>query len=96
MVDKNNIVYLAAGHKLYAVRPDKSIKWTFEAGNRISTPAIGADGRIYFGAGEGYLYAVGRPVSSRHATRHHPALAGKLSDQGYRLLCRNFEEYLRG
>lgn len=64
VIDKNNTIYLAAGRKLYAVRPDKSIKWTFEAGNKISTPAIGADGRIYFGADDGYLYAVGRPVSA--------------------------------
>lgn len=64
VIDKNNIIYLGAGHKLYAVRPDKSIKWTFEAGNNISAPAIGADGKIYFGAEDGYLYAVGRPVSA--------------------------------
>ncbi len=75
MIDKNGTIYLGAGHKLYAVRPDKTIRWTFEAGNNISTPAIGANGTIYFGAGDGYLYAVGRPVS---ATGMQPSIINLL------------------
>lgn len=75
VIDKNGTIYLGAGHKLYAVRPDKTIRWTFEAGNNISTPAIGANGTIYFGAGDGYLYAVGRPVS---ATGMQPSIINLL------------------
>jgi outer membrane protein assembly factor BamB len=71
VIDKNDTIYLGAGHKLYAVRPDKTIRWTFEAGNKICTPAIGADGKIYFGAEDGYLYAVGRPAPAAYI---HPGI----------------------
>ena len=34
-------------------------KWAFNAGSKVdSSPAIGADGTIYFGADDGYVYAV--------------------------------------
>ena len=38
---------------------DGTEKWSFETGDGIeSSPAIGADGTIYFGSHDGYLYAV--------------------------------------
>jgi len=46
-------LYAAAinpGTTLHAIRPDGTEKWVFDAGARIySSPAIGADGTIYFG-----------------------------------------------
>ncbi len=46
-------------HSLYAIRPDGSLRWTFETDDRIrSSPSIGPDGTIYFGSFDGRLYAV--------------------------------------
>ena len=49
---------------LYAINPDGSLKWQFKTGHGIhaagifSSPAIGPDGTIYFGALDHYLYAL--------------------------------------
>ncbi|MEA2054154.1 MAG: PQQ-binding-like beta-propeller repeat protein [Candidatus Thermoplasmatota archaeon] len=45
------------GH-LYAINPDGTLKWKFEADWIISSPAIGKDGTIYVGCDDGYLYAI--------------------------------------
>jgi len=46
--------------KLWAVRPDRSIKWIFPARREIkSSPALEADGTIYFGCRDRKFYAVG-------------------------------------
>ena len=38
---------------------DGTQKWAFTTGTEIeSTPAIGADGIIYYGSGDGKLYAI--------------------------------------
>ncbi len=51
--------YAACGDdKLYAVHPDGSLKWTFEAGDAPYSPSVGADGSIYFGSKDRYLYAI--------------------------------------
>jgi outer membrane protein assembly factor BamB len=44
---------------LYALKPDGSRKWIFNAGREIkSSPGIGPDGTIYFGSRNHNLYAV--------------------------------------
>ena len=44
---------------LYAVSPNGTLNWRFQAGNSIaSSPAVGADGTIYFGCSDDYVYAV--------------------------------------
>jgi hypothetical protein len=44
---------------LYALRSSGSLKWTYETGNFIySSPAIGMDGTIYVGSGDGNLHAI--------------------------------------
>ncbi len=43
-------------HKLYAVKPDGTVKWTFSMGGMLSSPTVGTDGTIYFGGGTS-LYA---------------------------------------
>ena len=44
----------------YGVNPDGTKKWAFATGLYVySSPAIGADGTIYFDSGDGNLYAVG-------------------------------------
>ena len=46
-------------HRLHAIHPDGSPRWTFRTGDIIaSSPSIGADGTIYFGSLDGQLYAV--------------------------------------
>lgn len=44
---------------LYAVNPDSSLKWRFNAGGVVrSSPAVGADGTIYVGSYSNSLYAL--------------------------------------
>ncbi|WP_407543337.1 PQQ-binding-like beta-propeller repeat protein (plasmid) [Deinococcus radiomollis] len=52
------------GHKLSALRPDGTVKWTFTAGNDLGTPAIGADGTLYVGSRDSNLYAI-RPDGTK-------------------------------
>jgi len=43
----------------WAVNPNGTLKWVFETEDGVeSSPAIGADGTIYFGSYDGYLYSV--------------------------------------
>jgi len=44
---------------MFAIRPDGSLKWTFNTPDWIdSTAAIAADGTVYFGCWDGKLYAL--------------------------------------
>lgn len=55
------LVYFAAGSDLWAILHDGTVQWRFEAAEKIfSTPAIGFDGTLYFGAQDDHLYAVDR------------------------------------
>ena len=49
-------------HFITAVNPDGTVKWRFSTGwwdtQTQSSPALGADGRIYVGAQDGYFYAL--------------------------------------
>lgn len=60
-IDANGVIYFGTlGNHLYALNPNGTLKWEFEALNNIdSSPAIGPDGTIYFGSWDGYLYAIG-------------------------------------
>lgn len=45
--------------KLYALNPNGTLRWTYDAGSPIYSPvAIGADGRIYFGSDNNVMHAV--------------------------------------
>lgn len=47
------------GGRLFAIRPDGSLRWSFSTSDWIdSTPAIASDGTIYFGCWDGNLYAL--------------------------------------
>jgi len=49
---------------LYAINPDGTQKWQFFAGNAgASSPAVGADGTIYFGQNSGEFYALSPHVA---------------------------------
>ncbi|NHZ71933.1 MAG: PQQ-binding-like beta-propeller repeat protein, partial [Aquificales bacterium] len=48
VIGEDNTVYVGLGHHLYALNPDHSERWTFDAGNSVNTPFISADGKIYF------------------------------------------------
>ena len=43
---------------LYALNPDGSFKWSFQVVGAYSSPAIGADGAIYFGSDDKKFYAL--------------------------------------
>ncbi len=63
IIDKNGIIYFAGGRYLYAVNPEGTLKWKFEAesglGDFGSAPAIADDGTIYIGTKYGsYIQAV--------------------------------------
>lgn len=46
-------------HKLYAINPDGTLKWTYSTGGGVySSPAIGTDGTIYVGSRDHNLYAI--------------------------------------
>jgi outer membrane protein assembly factor BamB len=56
------VVYFASEDgKLYALSPQGAELWSYDIGHRfiMSSPAIGADGTIYFGDYDGNFYAVG-------------------------------------
>ncbi|MCX6810019.1 MAG: PQQ-binding-like beta-propeller repeat protein [Candidatus Berkelbacteria bacterium] len=63
LADKDGTSYFGAfDHKFYAIDKNGKLKWDFETGDRITeaSPAIGADGTIYFTSEDGYLYAIGK------------------------------------
>lgn len=63
MADKNGTSYFGSvDYKFYAINKDGKVKWSYETGGKImeASPAIGADGTIYFTSEDGYLYAVGK------------------------------------
>ena len=46
-------------HALYALNPDNTLQWSFATGGAItSSPAIDANGIIYFGSGDTRCYAI--------------------------------------
>jgi outer membrane protein assembly factor BamB len=58
-VDANGTAYVPAGSTLVAVSSDSSTKWIFTAAGSVSSPAIGADGRVYVADQSDTLYAIG-------------------------------------
>jgi len=97
VVGADGTIYLAMNEMFYAVNPDGTLKWPapfqrlYENEKSYSSPAIGADGTIYFGSegtsgqqrGIGYLYAVNPDgtgkwqytVPGERAVRASPAIA---------------------
>ncbi len=61
-IDDNGILYIGTYdlHKsFFAINKNGTEKWHFDAGDLVrSSPAIGSDGTIYFGADNGNLYAL--------------------------------------
>jgi outer membrane protein assembly factor BamB len=59
-LDRDGTIYIgSANGRLYALRPDGTVKWTFLTGAEIqSSPAIGRDGTIYFGSADRRVYAL--------------------------------------
>ena len=52
-------VYFAAGPHLWAVDGDGTVRWRYEAGDKIfSSPAVAEDGTVWFGAQDGRLYGL--------------------------------------
>jgi outer membrane protein assembly factor BamB len=63
-IGPDGTVYVGANNSnMYAVKPDGSLKWLYEADRELAgiwtTPALSADGSVlYFGANKGGVYAV--------------------------------------
>jgi outer membrane protein assembly factor BamB len=60
-------IYVGSGTRLYAINPDKSIKFSYNTVGKVTKPTIGGDGTIYITANVdpkfGYVYAI-RPDGS--------------------------------
>jgi outer membrane protein assembly factor BamB len=64
------------------VSPDGILKWDYATGGSVSsTPAVAADGTLYFGSDDGYVYALNPDGSLKwkyligDAVRSSPAIA---------------------
>ena len=59
-IDSDGTIYVGSSdHKLYAINPNGTEKWSFNTAHDIySSPAIGSDGTIYVGSRIGNLYAI--------------------------------------
>lgn len=59
-VDNDGTVYVGSEElRLYAIRPDGTLKWTFQTGDAVrSPPAFGADQTIYLLSRDGLCYAL--------------------------------------
>jgi outer membrane protein assembly factor BamB len=70
-IGPDGTIYIGANNSnMYAVAPDGSLKWLFEAERELAgiwtTPALSADGKvIYFGANKGGIYAVNTADGSK-------------------------------
>ena len=70
-IGTDGTIYIGANNSnMYAVNPDGSLKWVFEAERELAgiwtTPALSADGgTIYFGANKGGVYAVNAADGSK-------------------------------
>ena len=64
---------------------DGTVSWTFSTGSGIeASPAIGEDGTIYFGANDGYIYAVTKNGTLKWKTKiGTPRLKGYGGDLSY-------------
>jgi outer membrane protein assembly factor BamB len=51
-------VYIGGDEGLHVYNPDGSLRWIYELPYPAYNPAIGSDGTIYFGCGDGYVYAL--------------------------------------
>lgn len=49
---------LISGCRLLEIHPTKALKWKFNKEGSVTTSPAVADGVVYFGSHDGYLYAV--------------------------------------
>ncbi|UCE73493.1 MAG: PQQ-binding-like beta-propeller repeat protein [Methanomassiliicoccales archaeon] len=57
-IGSDGTIYIGAQDYLYALNPDKSVKWTFFTNAAVdTTPAFDSEGTLYFGS-HNYFYAV--------------------------------------
>ncbi len=78
-------LHFCAGNHLYAVAPDGTVAWRFEARSKIySTPAVDDDGTIYVGSQDDHVYAVAPDGRMRWSYRTRDDVDGSpvLGDDG--------------
>lgn len=56
-IAQDGTLYGSAYNQFYALNPDGSPNWFFEGAPGAGSPAVGRDGRIFFGGNDGSLYA---------------------------------------
>jgi outer membrane protein assembly factor BamB len=67
-ISAEGTVYVTTGEYLYAVNPDGALNWKLAISYAArSSPAIGPDGVIYVGSGDGNLYAINPDGTKRWA-----------------------------
>ncbi len=65
----DKVIVASLDHRLYAVRLNTGNEvWSFEAGGGIASTPLVADGTIYFGSFDGYLYAIGSDGQEKWAS----------------------------
>ena len=75
VIGVDGTIYVGSSdNKLYALKPDGTLKWSYATTSGIYTPAIGADGTIYIGSDKFYAlnpdgtlkwtYAISKAVSA--------------------------------
>ncbi|NPA75501.1 MAG: PQQ-binding-like beta-propeller repeat protein, partial [Euryarchaeota archaeon] len=73
-ISSDGTVYFGAtdtpyGNYTYALYANGTLRWKYRLNGSIwSSPAIGKDCTVYIGCDDGYLYAIGPPVSTLHLT----------------------------
>lgn len=79
-------IELTAGNHLYAIAPDGTVRWRFEARGPflLSTPAIDSDGTAYVGSLDDHVYAVAADGRMRwdYATENDVSSSPVIGDDG--------------
>ena len=57
VIGSDGTVYVGSSTGIYALSPDGTLKWKYNAGDICGSPSIGSDGTLYIGATSGVFYA---------------------------------------
>lgn len=82
IVDKNGVIYTAAGDKLFSISSDGFLKSTFTLGSLLGQPVIADNGLMYVyqniqGSWNGYLHALGTaPAKALYPVIFIPGIGG--------------------
>ncbi|MEM3011897.1 MAG: PKD domain-containing protein [Candidatus Hadarchaeales archaeon] len=72
-IGSGDTVYFGLNRIIFAVNKNGGLKWTFDAGGLVNSPAIGRNRAIYFISSDGYLYAIEDDTTPPFSSVAHPA-----------------------